>query len=115
LIEQDLEQKVHNAIDIHADVPPMKIDKDHKRRVRIQGSPDDTVGHNVHICDVETGEEIINVKSAIVYLDVKDMNKVELTYYKSNYTTEELKQHDGPPIERITLDNPEIDVIALEE
>jgi len=81
------------------------IDKDIKRKVRIQSSHEwDTSIH-----DAETGEAINNVTKLVITLDVEDDNTVEVTYEKPD-TTEE----DGYVSETTVLKSPEIDVVAWE-
>ena len=81
------------------------IDKDFKRRVRIQNSHE----WDVSIHDADTGEAINNVTKLVITLDVEGDNTVEVTYEKPDTTAE-----DGYTHETTVLKSPEIDVVAWE-
>jgi hypothetical protein len=86
-----------------------------KRRVRIEGGPDQVIGWKVKITDVETGEEIRNVFRAIITLDARELNAVELFYYEVDEQTGKFITFNGKPVERrIKLQFPQVAVDAWE-
>jgi hypothetical protein len=77
------------------------LNQQHKRHVRIVSKPDELIGWKVLITDVETGEEIHNVFKAVITLDARELNAVELFYYEADEQTGRLfTGEDGGPIER---------------
>ncbi len=62
----------------------MNMTSDFKRRVHIEGQPDNPTGHLVTIRDADTDEAITGIKSIVVYLDAGQVNKAEITYYEIN-------------------------------
>jgi hypothetical protein len=93
----------------------MHMNEQYKRRVRIEGGMNDLHGYRLIVHDLETGEEITNVTSAIVYLDARRMNIVSLTYYEIDEHNKVVVK-DGEPVEKeIELSNPEIAITAFEQ
>ena len=92
----------------------MHLHEQFKRRVRIVGKPDDTEGWSIHIIDVETGEEIRQVKKAVITLLAGELNMVELTYYEADETDRIIVLDEKLSEKHITLHFPEIDVTAFE-
>ncbi len=83
-----------------------------KRRIRIQGKPDDTRAFFVTITDMETGEPIDNVVFATIYLDPRDVCKAVLTYDETDKNGQVIA-NDGVTVERSAeVENPVIDITA---
>lgn len=90
----------------------MIVDENFKRRVRIQGNIDETRGFMMSIYDIDSGEAITNVAKAVIYLDPREVNKVQLTYHKADPETKHFLK--GGENQTLVLDNPEIYVTAYE-
>ncbi len=95
----------------------MIIDQSYKRRVRIEGKPDEMHGYKLTIQDIETGEQIMNVMGVAIYLSPGEMNVAELRYYRMN--AKERIEHNfddafEPIVETVRVDNPEIAISAYE-
>ncbi len=92
----------------------MRMTETFKRRVRIRGKPDDLIGFNIVIEDVETGEMITNICKAVITLIPGELNMVEFMYYAEDQA-DHLILHNGQPIfKEIKVHFPEIDLTALE-
>jgi hypothetical protein len=93
-----------------------RLHEQFKRRVRIEGGPDQVIGWKVKIIDAETGEEIRNVFRAIITLDARELNAVELFYYEVDEQTGKLIARDGKRLveRRVKLQFPEVAVDAWE-
>jgi hypothetical protein len=78
----------------------MDIDKDFKRKVRIQSRNE----YDTSIHDTETGEMITNVTKLVITVDAHVANTVEVTY--------EVYGKGDPVSETTTLKDPEIDIVA---
>ncbi|SRR6266705_7528 len=62
----------------------MNMTSDFKRRIHIEGQPDNPTGHLVTIRDADTGEAITGIKSMVISMDASQVNKAEITYYEIN-------------------------------
>ena len=76
------------------------LHQQYKRRVRIMSEPDEIVGWRVTVTDAETGEEIKNVYRAVITLDARELNAVELFYHEMNEQTDSLSRVLGHPVQR---------------
>ncbi len=84
----------------------MEIDKNYKRKIRIVGYHAE--GWDACVFDAETGESITNITSLDIHLSVEDDNTVEVTHANPDATKVELFENDGCVLEKVTLDDPEI-------
>ena len=92
----------------------MIIDATYKRRIRIECKPDEPIGRRTHIIDVETGEDITNVTSVMIYLNSREYNVAKLIYYEHN-ASGQLVVKDGEPVSgEVTIENPEIALTVYE-
>jgi hypothetical protein len=93
----------------------MDIDENYiGKRVRIIGKPGDTTGYNIEVRDAATNEPINNVYRAVIMLDAKYQNAVELSYYQGK-DGRIVAGADGEPVtKKVTIQNPEVDVTAFE-
>jgi hypothetical protein len=92
----------------------MKIQEGFKRRVRIEGKLDDLKGYRLKIYDVETGEEITNVVKALIILDAREYNAVELTYAETDEQGKYIMQ-DGDIVRKtVRVHFPDIAITAFE-
>jgi hypothetical protein len=82
------------------------IDKKIKRRLRIEGKTNNISGHYVTVHDADTGEPIENITALTIHVGVGKLNKAEVIYYPSD--------HHLPIEKKITTDNPEFSLTALE-
>jgi hypothetical protein len=85
------------------------------RRVRITSQPHVVSGHHVYIFDMETGMEIQNVFRAIVRLDARESNQVELSYHPMDATGMLLDEHCEPITKVLKSENPEVAITAFEQ
>lgn len=95
----------------------MFIEETFKRAVRIEGAPDAMHGYKLTVRDIETGEEIVNVSSAVIYLAPGELNCADLTYYQMNEKGRMAHHPDRafePIIGTVRCDNPEIAITAYE-
>ncbi len=92
----------------------MNLHEGFRRRVRIESVPDQLRGSRVSITDVETGEEITNVVKAVITLDAREYNGVELTYAKTDEYGKIMIRDDDIVRKTLRLNFPEIAVTALE-
>lgn len=92
-----------------------KINATWKRRIRIEGKPDETRGYMLLVCDAETGEMINNVRSVVVRLAPEADNEADVTYHEVDEAGHFMAEKDGKSVERtITVKDPEIAVTAFE-
>ena len=94
-----------------------QYNRQYKRRVRIEGKPDEMHGYKLTIHDIETGKQIMNVMGVAIYLSPGEMNVADLTYVRTN--AKGRLEHDPdhsfePIIETVRVDNPEIAISAYE-
>jgi len=93
----------------------MNIDHTYKRRIRIECDPDKSHGHETHIIDMETGEDITNVAKGMIYLDPREINVAKLTYFEYDEHNH-IVVKDGEPVSgEVTIENPEIALTIIEE
>ena len=95
----------------------MIIDQQYKRRIRIEGKPDEMHGYKLTIHDIETGKQIMNVMGVAIYLSPGEINVADLTYVRTN--AKGRLEHDPDYafesiVETVRIDNPEI-VISVYE
>lgn len=93
----------------------MRLHDRFRRRIRIEGKLDDLKGYRLSVRDVETDEEIINVIKAVITLDAREYNGVELTYAETDENGKYIIQHGDIVQKRLRLNFPEISLTALEE
>lgn len=80
-----------------------------KRRIRIEGKPDELCGYLLRVFDADTGEPITNIKSIAIRLSAEHDNEADITYYdKATLPGEPGEQRT------ITLKNPEIAITAYD-
>ena len=93
----------------------MNIDENYKGCVRIVGQPRNPESYPVMLYDIETGEQINNVVSALISLDVAELITItQLTYYPmTEKGTCLLDSNDQPIKKTIQITRPEIDITAL--
>lgn len=88
----------------------MNIDQTYKKRVRIQGKPGDTKGYQIHVYDLESGEELANVYRVHIMLDV-DKESVAYVAFREPHPNNPNEMAYGVA----TTPNPQIDdVTAIE-
>ncbi len=92
----------------------MNLHEGFKRRIRIEGGPNDLKGWLLYIRDVETGEEITNVVKAVIILDAREYNGVELTYAETDEHGKYIIQNNDIVQKRLRLNFPEISLTAFE-
>lgn len=85
-----------------------------KRNIRIDAPKGYKVGCFVRIIDAETGEFIPGITSATIYIKPNDIVTAELTYYEINETGHIICKDDAPVEHTVTIENPEIDLPAVE-
>jgi hypothetical protein len=92
----------------------MNLHEGFRRRVRIEGGINDLKGNRLTITDLETGEEIQNVIKAVIILDAREYNGVELTYLEVD-EQDKIIVIDADVVEKkLRLNFPEISLTALE-
>ena len=67
------------------------------------------------ITDLETGEEIMNVLKAVITLDAREYNGVELTYAELDENGKIIIRDDDIVRKSLRLNFPEIAVTAFEK
>ena len=94
----------------------MRLDEHFKRRVRIEGKANETLGRRLIVRDLETGEEIEHVTRVTIYLDANGkQNRAELTYAIADAHGRLLQPKRGKLVEKtISVDNPEVALTAWE-
>jgi hypothetical protein len=94
----------------------MIIDKNFTRRILIQGRPEHPTGRFINVRDVDTGQAITNVCRIVITLDVRQVNKAVVTYWKSDESGHVIPDDNGDPVqETIAIKDPEVrDVVAFE-
>lgn len=60
----------------------MHVSGDYKRLICIEGTPGRPYGMAVVVKDAETGEDITNITSIIIYLDARQESRAEITYHE---------------------------------
>lgn len=87
-----------------------------KRRIRIEGKPDEMLGFMIQVFDAESGEMVTNITKLVVTLSVEGENTAEVTYYekKADGVGFVLDTHHDPVQQTITVPDPEISVTAYE-
>jgi len=90
----------------------LHIDESYTGRVRIIGKPGETSGRLLHVYDIETGEEIINVCRAVLILDASKESTAALRFYNHNDKCIAVKDDGEPVIGDVITNNPVVDVTA---
>lgn len=85
-----------------------------RRRIRIESGLDEVRGWQVKITDADTGEEIGFVARAVITLDAREWNGVELTYYARDEQGKILTENRQPIMKTIVVGSPEVNVTAFE-
>ena len=97
----------------------MRIDTTYKRRIRIECKPDAPHGHETHITDLETGEEITNITCILLQFDPREVNVAQVTYIDydkdGKIVTEQVNDELEPVFKTVLLEVPELDVTAFEQ
>jgi hypothetical protein len=83
------------------------------RKVRISGDPDAISGYKLRVSDAQTGEEILNVVSALVRLDATSYNQVELTYHPLNERGQVIVGESGEAVTQTCTTQAELALTAL--
>lgn len=79
----------------------------YKRRIRVEGKPDELKGYMLTVHDADTGEEITNFTDVEMHLHVMLLNTATVIYLEED--------EYGRPIEKTGVtENPEVAVTALE-
>jgi len=92
----------------------MNLHEGFRRRIRIESDPNNLIGRRVIITDVETGEEIANVLKAVITLDAREYNGVELTYAETDSEGKIIIRDDDIVRKTLRLNFPEVAVTAEE-
>lgn len=61
----------------------MRIDKNYRGRIRVEGKPGETLGYMLTVHDADTGEAIENITDIELSLGVHHKNRVKITCYVS--------------------------------
>lgn len=86
----------------------------YKRRLRIVGTPDG-VGYKTTIHDLDTGEELTNVATAVIYLNPMKLNEAELTYHEVDQQGNFVVVEGDVVVKKLRVDRPEIDLTVYEK
>jgi hypothetical protein len=85
------------------------------RRVRITNDPQQLpTPFGVSVVDARTGEPIPNVFRVVITIDVKDVNKAEITYYESDAAGKLVVKDNDVVVSTVESIDPEIDITAFE-
>jgi hypothetical protein len=97
------------------------INKDYKRKIRINCLPDRFDGRGVDVVDAKTGEPIRNILSMVIHLDALGTNTCEITYHEMDGKDFQIDDEghvrilDEPKESTITVKDVEIDDLTAFE
>ena len=80
----------------------------YKRRIRIEGRPEDTAGYMLTVKDAGTGEDIHDIVSVVLTLKPSQISTAAITYV----TLDPVKKHFVRDV--VLSDNPEVSLTAYE-
>jgi len=87
----------------------------YKRKICIEGKPEQPMGYAIRISDADTGEEIPGMFKATVHLNATELNTAELTYYETGDKGSVVVGSDNEPIiHTATVEHPEVSLTAFE-
>lgn len=95
-----------------------RIDKEYKRRIRVNCLPGRVDGSGLDVVDAETGEPIKNILRMVIYLERSEVNECEITYHEMDDQGKIIvsPDNDFEPVEqKITVKNVEIDDLTAFE
>ena len=85
-----------------------------RRRIRVEGQPEDIKGYSLTARDTETHEQLLYIAEIDLHLSARSLSTATLTYYDVDVQGKLLIKDGEPVIKTATTNNPEVSLTALE-